>query len=56
MASKNKQHHNKPDMISVKWVKKAQMWARTTIKDNKQTIEWFSKNERPEVKNGSNND
>jgi len=56
MASKNKAFHNKKDNITVKWVKRAQMWCRTTILDNKQTQEWFSKNEKPEVTNGSNND
>jgi hypothetical protein len=49
MASKNTQFHKKDDMVSVKWVKKAQMWAKTTIIDNKQTIEWFSKNEKPSI-------
>jgi hypothetical protein len=47
MASKNTQFHKKDDMVSVKWVKKAQMWAKTTIIDNKQSIQWFSKNEKP---------
>jgi len=56
MASKNTQYHKKEDMVSVKWVKKANMWAKTTILDNKQTVEWFTKNEKPEVSNGSNND
>lgn len=56
MASKNKEFHDKEDMVSVKWVKKAQMWCKTTIKDNKQTIEWFSKNQKPEVTNGFIND
>lgn len=49
MASKNTQFHNKPDTVTVKWVKKANMWCRTIIKDNKQTIEWFSKHEKPTI-------
>jgi len=56
MASKTSKVHIKKDMTSVKWVKKANMWAKTTILDNKQTVEWFTKNEKPEVSNGSNND
>lgn len=57
MASKNTQFHDKPDSISVKWVKKAQMWCRTTVVDNKQTIEWFSTEpSTKEVSDGSNND
>jgi len=47
MASKNTQFHNKKDNITVKWVKRAQMWCRTIIKDNKQTQEWFS--EKPKI-------
>lgn len=47
MASKNTQFHDKPDSVSVKWVKKAQMWCRTTVVDNKQTQEWF--NEKPKI-------
>ena len=50
MASKNTQHHIKKDMVSVKWVKKANMWCRTTIIDNKQTQEWFSRDARPDKK------
>lgn len=49
MASKNTQFHDKPDTVTVKWVKKAQMWCKTTIVDNKQTIEWFSKGNKPNV-------
>lgn len=49
MASKNTQFHDKPDTVTVKWVKKAQMWCKTTIVDNKQTIEWFSKGNKPDV-------
>lgn len=49
MASKNTQYHNKKDNVTVKWVKRAQMWCRTTILDNKQTQEWFSKNEKPKI-------
>lgn len=58
MASKNTQFHKKEDMVSVKWVKKANMWCKTTVLDNKQSIEWFSKDQKPklEVNNGSNND
>lgn len=57
MASKNTQFHDKPDSVSVKWVKKAQMWCRTTIVDNKQTIEWFSTEPSiKEVSDESNND
>jgi len=49
MASKTNKVHIKKDMTSVKWVKKAQMWAKTTILDNKQTVEWFTKNEKPKI-------
>jgi hypothetical protein len=49
MASKNTQIHIKKDNVTIKWVKRAQMWCRTTIKDNKQTQEWFSKNAKPSL-------
>lgn len=47
MASKNTQFHDKPDTVSIKWVKKAQMWCKTTIIDNKQTQEWY--HEKPKI-------
>jgi len=40
MASKTNKVHIKKDMTSVKWVKRAQSWAKTTVKEGKQTIEW----------------
>jgi hypothetical protein len=47
MASKNRQMHNKKDIVNIKWVKKAHMWCRTIIKDNKQTQEWYNSNNKP---------
>lgn len=28
------------DAVHIKWVKRARMWAKTTIANGKQTIEW----------------
>jgi hypothetical protein len=50
MASKNKQFHNKKDNVTVKWVKRAQMWCRTIIKDNNQKQEWYSRAAKPSAK------
>ena len=48
MASKTNKIHIKKDMTSVKWVKRAKMWAKTVVKDGKQTIEWSQ--EKPDDK------
>ena len=50
MASKNKQFHNKKDNVTVKWVKRAQMWCRTIIKNNNQKQEWYSRAAKPSAK------
>lgn len=44
MAAKNK-IINKKDTDKIKWVKRAKMWCRTVISENKQTITWASRKE-----------
>jgi hypothetical protein len=50
MASKNTQFHAKKDNITVKWVKRANMWCKTIIKENNQKQEWFSRSNKPSTK------
>jgi len=47
VASKNTKIHIKKDNITVKWVKRANMWCKTIIKDNNQKQEWFSRSSKP---------
>ena len=51
MASKTNKVHIKKDMTNIKWVKRAKMWAKTVVKDGKQTIEWSQ--EKPVAQNGN---
>ena len=46
MKKDNKTHQNYPKnypiKFSIKWVKKANQWCKTTFKDKKQIQEWSS--------------
>jgi hypothetical protein len=56
MAGKKAQIHNKKDSITVKWVKRAQMWCKTIIKDNSQKQEWFSRDAKPSTQDKNQKD
>lgn len=49
MASKTNKVHIKKDMVNIKWVKRAKMWAKTVVKDGKQTIEWSQEKPREDA-------
>ena len=46
MANKAPKQHTLPKGITIKWVKRANMWCKTYMKDNKQVQEWTS--DKPE--------
>ena len=41
MKKDQKKQQNYPTKPSIKYVKKAQMWARSSWKNQVQTVEWF---------------